>query len=128
MQICCKDKVKCVTGKRAVEVAYIKVISHPELPSKHCLILPQAPHIREFLSVFSLHPMNIEKSRNKSCLAAHLFPHDMEMGSDFFFLINLFILFIYFWLCWVFVVVCGLSLVAASGGYSSLRCTGFSLQ
>ena len=22
------------------------------------------------------------------------------------------------WLCWVFVVVCGISLVAASGGYS----------
>lgn len=82
MQICCKDKVKCVTGKMAVEVAYIKVISHPELPSKHCLILPQASHISEFLSVF-LHPMNIEKSRNKSCLAAHLFPHDMEVGSDF---------------------------------------------
>ena len=37
-------------------------------------------------------------------------------------------LFIYFWLCWVFVAVCGLSLVAASGGYSSLRCAGFSLQ
>ena len=44
------------------------------------------------------------------------------------FLINLFILFIYFWLCWVFVAVCGLSLVVASGGYSSLRCAGFSLQ
>ena len=37
-------------------------------------------------------------------------------------------LFIYFWLRWVFVAVCGLSLVAASGGYSSLRCAGFSLQ
>ena len=43
-----------------------------------------------------------------------------------FFLINLFI---YFWLCWVFVAACGrLSLVAASEGYSSLRCTGFSLR
>ena len=31
-----------------------------------------------------------------------------------------------FWLCWVFVAVRGLSLVAASGGYSSLWCTGFS--
>ena len=30
--------------------------------------------------------------------------------------------------CWVFVAVLGLSLVAASEGYSSLRCTGFSLQ
>ena len=34
--------------------------------------------------------------------------------------------FIYFWLRWVFVAAHGLSLVAVSGGYSSLRCTGFS--
>ena len=38
------------------------------------------------------------------------------------------ILFIYFWLCWVFVAACGLSLVAVSGCYSLLRCAGFSLQ
>ena len=38
------------------------------------------------------------------------------------------ILFIYFWLCWVLVAACWLSLVAASRGYSSLRCTGFSLR
>ena len=37
------------------------------------------------------------------------------------------ILFIYFWLRWVFVAARGLSLVAASGGYSSLPCTGFCL-
>ena len=37
-------------------------------------------------------------------------------------------LFIYFWLCWVFVAARGLSLVAASGGYSSLRCVRFSLR
>ena len=43
--------------------------------------------------------------------------------------INLFIiLFIYLWLCWVFIAVRGLSLVVASGGYSSLRCVGFSLR
>ena len=36
-------------------------------------------------------------------------------------------LFIYFWLHWVFVAACGLSLVVASGGYSSLWCVGFSL-
>ena len=39
-----------------------------------------------------------------------------------------FILFIYFWLSWVFVAACGLSLAAASGGYSSLRYAGFSLR
>ena len=37
-------------------------------------------------------------------------------------------LFIYLWLRWVFVAARGLSLVAASGGYSLLRCVGFSLQ
>ena len=40
----------------------------------------------------------------------------------------LFYLFIYFWLCWVFVSVRGLSLVVASGGHSSSRCTGLSLS
>ena len=49
----------------------------------------------------------------------------------FFFLKNSFIfifiyLFIYFWLCWVFVSVPGLSLVAASRGPSSSRCAGLS--
>ena len=33
-------------------------------------------------------------------------------------------LFIYFWLRWVFVAARRLSLVALSGGYSFLRCTG----
>ena len=47
----------------------------------------------------------------------------------FFFLINLFIyLFIYFWLCWVFVSVWGLSPVAASGAHSSSWCAGLSLS
>ena len=46
-----------------------------------------------------------------------------------FFLRSLFIyLFIYIWLCWVFVSVRGLSLVAASGGHSSSRCAGLSLS
>ena len=45
---------------------------------------------------------------------------------SFFFLIYLFI-YIYFWLCWVFVSVQGLSPAAASGGHSSSRCTGLSL-
>ena len=50
------------------------------------------------------------------------------MASSSLFFLNLFILFIYFWLRWVFVVAHGLSLVVVSGGYSSLRCMGFSLQ
>ena len=42
-----------------------------------------------------------------------------------FFLILIY-LFFYFWLCWVFVSVRGLSLVVASGGHSSSRCAGLS--
>ena len=49
---------------------------------------------------------------------------DVNFSGAFFFLINL----IYFWLHWVFVAVHRLSLVAASGGYSSLQCAGFSLR
>ena len=49
-----------------------------------------------------------------------LFQH--HLGKDF-----PFYLFIYLWLHWVFVAACGLSLVAVSGGYSSLQCVGFSL-
>ena len=45
----------------------------------------------------------------------------------FYIYINLFILFIYFWLCWVFVAASGLSLVAVSRGYSSLWCADLPL-
>ena len=42
---------------------------------------------------------------------------------------NFIYLFIYFWLCWVFVAACSLSLVVASGGYSVVpasHCSGIS--
>ena len=45
-----------------------------------------------------------------------------------FFFFNFIYLFVYFWLCWVFVSVRGLSLVAASGGHFSLWCAGLSLS
>ena len=48
--------------------------------------------------------------------------------ATFFFKINLFYLFIYLWLHWVFVAARRLSLVVANRGYSSLWCVGFSLQ
>ena len=48
---------------------------------------------------------------------------DIFLFFSFLFFINLFI---YFWLRWVFVVACGLSLVVASGGHSLLWCADFS--
>ena len=53
----------------------------------------------------------------------YLFIYFNVMELHFFFLIY----FYFFWLCWVFVSVQGLPLVAASGGHSSLWCTGLSL-
>ena len=57
-----------------------------------------------------------------ACLFIYLF-----IFKDFIVFKKFIYLCIYFWLRWVFIAVCGLSLVAASGGYSSLQCTGFSL-
>ena len=72
--------------------------------------------------------------------AVELFLHNticlvklLNVGSFFFFFLTfgfifIFILLIYLWLCWVFVSVWGLSLVAASGGHSSSPCAGLSLS
>ena len=81
--------------------------------------------------------------RGLSCSAAcGIFPDlgsnpcSLHWQADSFFLkkllapliiIYLFII-INFWLCWVFVSVRGLPLVAASGGHSSLWCAGLSLS
>ena len=46
--------------------------------------------------------------------------------STFSFFLNY--LFIYLWLFWVFVAVCGLSLVAVSGGYSLVVVHGFLIE
>ena len=51
-----------------------------------------------------------------------------EVPYHGFFFIIIINLFLSFWLLWVFVAACRLSLVAASRGYSSLWCTGFSLR
>ena len=52
----------------------------------------------------------------------------LVLGRDFQRDFLFFYKFTYFWLRWVFVAACRLSLVAASGGYSSLWCAGFSLR
>ena len=52
----------------------------------------------------------------------------VHLPAQFFFFLRhcLLCLFIYFWLCWVFVSLRGLSVVVASGGHSSSRCAGLS--
>ena len=58
----------------------------------------------------------------------YIFPYGVECQLLIYLLIFFFNLFIYLWLCWVFVSVRGLSLVVASGGHSSSRCAGLSLS
>ena len=87
--------------------------------------------MRYFHSLFHVKP---SKSRVCFILTAHLSsdqPHfKCSVTCDFFFFFRRVFgfLLIYLWLCWVFVSVRGLSLVAASGGHSSWRCAGLSLS
>ena len=87
------------------------------------------------ISTASLHDIG------KLCYFLRLFPDVWHGGNNrslgllyivsaremWAFFLKYFYLFIYYWLRWVFVAARRLSLVAASGGYSSLWCTGFSL-
>ena len=54
------------------------------------------------------------------CWSLRILRTKENSGNSFF--LSKFILFIYFWLCQVFIAVHGLSLVVASRGYSSLWC------
>ena len=45
-----------------------------------------------------------------------------------FFFFNLLFIYLFIWLCWVFVSVRGLSPVAERGGHSSSQCAGLSLS
>ena len=65
----------------------------------------------------------------KVCHLLFVFDFFSHVENLFIFLFFYFFIFlIYFWLCWVFVSVRGLSLVVASRGHSSSRCAGLSLS
>ena len=91
---------------------------------------PSETFIIQMLVYFMLSLSSLKLSSFKKIIFFFLFGlsdfHSLLQFADLFlFSKNLFI---YFWLCWVFVSVRGLSPVAASGDHSSSRCTGLSLS
>ena len=100
----------------------------PQAPCTHCSSSLELPFLPPLLSNFSsfffstpVHGLHV--------LDHALFSrYTLCFPTSLLFFFNLFYLFIYFWLCWVFVAAWGLSLVTVSGGYSSLWCAGFSLR
>ena len=80
--------------------------------------------ILESGKVWSLHELNIILLLKMSL---HNYDYLNNRVTSFTHFLKIY-LFIYLWLCWVFVSVWGLSLVVASGGHSSSRCVGLSLS
>ena len=78
-------------------------------------------HSSPFASLTDQKPGIHSQQHSRTLLSNRVAPSCMQL---LFFFFNSFI---YFWLRWVFVTTRGLSLVLASGGYSSLRRAGFSL-
>ena len=79
-------------------------------------------------------PWHVGSSRTRArtrvpCIGSQILNHcttrEVPLAMVFFFF-NKFI-YLFIWLCWVFVSVRGLSPVAASGGHSSSRCASLSL-
>ena len=82
---------------------------------------------KELDLLLSLCSLNVGERAMKLMLLSTALP-EFLITVFFCFCFFLFVCFIYFWLRWVFVAAHELSLVAVSGGYSSLRCVGSSLR
>ena len=78
-----------------------------------------------YSSYYITHTFLSDSINEESAQTLTLFSFLFFFKKIFFFKLIIYF-YIYFWLCWVFVSVRGLSLVVASGGHSSSRCAGLS--
>ena len=100
-------------------------LREPSLISHH--VTQRHPHSLAYFTLFYF-PHSLPLFERLLCTSSLVYcPSQESLWPTAFFFFNLFNLF-NFWLHWVFLAARGLSLVAMSGGYSSLRCAGFLLQ
>ena len=91
---------------------------------KRIRVKRECGHQLEQVNSFSFEAQDRRKSK---IISWRISPLVLPVFAFFvFWFILFYFIFIYLWLCWVFVSVRGLSLVAASGGHSSSRCAGLS--
>ena len=116
---------------RSIQIFCIAWVNHLCIlsPCEDRLIIPVHMGLERFPTMWiNCQIYNcVEKDKLISCLCFRWIKTDQGKQILFFFL-SFLLLFFYFWLRWVFIAMCRLSLVAASGGCSSLWCTGFSSQ
>ena len=102
--------------------------------TKRKAVLAQRKYLLVFIFLSSTMMQRLSKlsrqSSQKTSYQGPLWNQSLSYSKFFFFFffLNFIYLFIYFWLCWVFVSVRGLSPVAASGDHSSSRCAGLSVS
>ena len=78
-----------------------------------------APEAREGVNILNMEKVLKVQLKSKPQKKKKKSKHHHNLGYLFYWF--------FFWLHWVFIAAHGLSLVVASGGYSSLQCAGFSL-
>ena len=105
-------------------------------PASTCCLWLSLPPLAPSLTSYPLHPSLLCPSFPVSVSASTLSvaawtPRRLKKGQGahlslqlFFFFFKFIYLFIYFCLQWVFIAVCGLSLVVASGGFSPVAVCG----
>ena len=107
-----------ISNGKDLSTVFSLLINHPKTRTKGKTQIPSAMKLWQ-MEEWKVNPWH----RRKWKLNADGLQHQWE---TFWFFCQIFFV-LYFWLNWVFVAAHGISLVAASGGYSFLQCVGFSL-
>ena len=113
--------VKCTCLRALLWSGMIPCVWSIQAASDHTVITVVYIQQHKCLFIYFLY---IRRVLQREAPPPFTLPHSAPWSNTFF---SYFFFFFNFWLCWVFVAAHRFSLVAASGGYSSLQCIDFSL-